>query len=126
MTEECLAFSDYVRERRLELGLSPKEVSLTLGLKREETISLMETGARKPPLDRIPDVADALGLDRTELCRMFLKETAPKFSQALFAQKASIPLDSANSGAWQDSSEMMFGVIMFPQSRESILGEILP
>jgi transcriptional regulator with XRE-family HTH domain len=86
VTEESLAFNDCVRKRRLELGLSQKEVSLKLGFKHAETINLVETGEREPPLDRFPDLADALCLDRTELCRMFLKETAPKFNEALFAQ----------------------------------------
>jgi transcriptional regulator with XRE-family HTH domain len=97
-----------------------------LGLKHLETLGMIESGERKPRFDRIPDLADALGVNRTQLCRRFLEEIAPKFSQALFAQVASTPLDSANSGARQESSGMVFGVMMFPQSSKSILGEILP
>jgi transcriptional regulator with XRE-family HTH domain len=124
--EESLAFNDYVRQRRLELGFSLEALCQKLGLKHTETLCMVETGERKPPLDRLPDLADALSLDRTELCRMFLKETAPKFFQALSAQENGSPLAPAISGERPGPGEPMFGVIMFPQTRESILGEILP
>jgi transcriptional regulator with XRE-family HTH domain len=124
--EESLAFNDYVRQRRLELGFSLEALCQKLGLKHTETLCMVETGERKPPLDRLPDLADALSLDRTELCRMFLKETAPKFSTALFAHNGKSPSASATSAEQPEPGEPKFGVIMFPHTGESILGEILP
>jgi transcriptional regulator with XRE-family HTH domain len=124
--EESSKFSNYIRERRMELGLFPEDVARMLGLKRAEPIRMVEAGERRPPLNRIPDLADALCLDRTELCRMFLKETAPKFSESLFAHSEMAPPASAIFEDRPEPGKLMLSVIMFPHTGESILGEILP
>jgi hypothetical protein len=77
---------------------------------------MLETGERKPPLDRLPDLAYALCSDRTKLCRMFLQETAPKFFEALFAHEDKGPLASVIPRKRSTPGEPTFGVIMFPQT----------
>lgn len=124
MTEECLAFNVYVRRRRLELGLTQRAVSRKLGLKHAGTISRIESGERKLPLNLLPDFADALRLDRTELCRIFLKKTALKFNQALFAQRDESHRTSGLPVERPEPCTPVFTAMMFAQTRESILGKI--
>jgi transcriptional regulator with XRE-family HTH domain len=123
--EECLAFNVYVRQRRLELGLTQKELSQKLGLKHGGTISRVESGARRLPLDLIPDLANALRLDGTELCRIFLETTVPNFNQALFAQAAKRPGTFERSTDRPESCMPMFTAMIVAQTRESLLGEII-
>ena len=124
MTEECLAFNVYVRRRRLELGLTQRAVSQKLGLKHAGTISRIESGEHRLPLNLLPHLADALRLDRTELCRIFLKKTALKFNQALFAQLDESRRTFGLPVERPEPRKPMFTEMEFAQTRESILGEI--
>jgi len=73
-----------IRRRRRELSLTQQEVATRVGVTADH-ITLVEGGYRRLDLDRIPDLADALRLDRTELCREALEERAPALYRELFS-----------------------------------------
>ena len=122
---ECLAFNVYIQRRRLELGLSEEQVAQKLGLKGAEAICQVESGQCSLPLDVIPDLADALRLDRTEFCRVFLEKTAIRFNKALFAHEAKRPRAIRRSGEQREPREPMFTEMMITHTGESLFGEII-
>ena len=67
---------------------------------------------------------DASRLDRTELCRIFLKQTARKFNQPLFAQLDETRRTSGLLMERPEPCRPMFTAMIFAQTPESILGEI--
>ena len=75
---------DILRERREELGLSQVELSRALGIASDEFISMVETGKRSFALNNISRLADVLRLDRGDLCKCALYETAPTLYLAVF------------------------------------------
>ena len=56
-----------IRKRRIQLGLTQKQVAEKIGV-RYQTLQFWETGKRKPKIENIKKIADALGMDWTELC----------------------------------------------------------
>ena len=81
------AFSRLVRHRREELNLTQAEVATKLGV-TADCITLVELGYRRLDLDRIPALADAVRLNRRQLCRQALRERAPELYRQLFGQRA--------------------------------------
>ncbi len=77
-------FSQFIRQRRLELGKTQKQVAGVLGT-TADFVTLAEAGERRIDLDRIPLLADALEVDRGELCLWALSERAPVLFGELFA-----------------------------------------
>ncbi len=77
-------FSHFIRQRRLELGKTQKQVAEVLGT-TADFVTLAEAGERRIDLDRIPLLADALEVDRAELCMWALSERAPVLFSELFA-----------------------------------------
>lgn len=56
-----------IKKRRLELGITQKELADKINV-RYQTLQFWETGKRKPKIDNIKKIADALEMDFTELC----------------------------------------------------------
>jgi len=79
--------SRLIRHRREELNLTQAEVATKVGV-TSDAITLVELGYRRLDLDRIPALADALKLNRRQLCRQALQERAPELYQQLFRSKA--------------------------------------
>ncbi len=77
-------FSHFIRQRRLELGKTQKQIAEVLGT-TADFVTLAEAGERRIDLDRIPLLADALEIDRTDLCVWALSERAPVLFGELFA-----------------------------------------
>jgi transcriptional regulator with XRE-family HTH domain len=75
--------STLLRQRRLELGLTQRQVADALGIKSPDFICLVEKGRKRLELDRVPQLARVLSVDVGELCRMALEERAPAFAAAL-------------------------------------------
>jgi transcriptional regulator with XRE-family HTH domain len=75
--------STLLRQRRLELGLTQRQVADALGIKSPDFICLVEKGRKRLELDRVPQLARVLTLDVIEVCRQALKERAPAFAAAL-------------------------------------------
>ena len=80
-------FSRLIRHRREELDLTQSEVAEKVGV-TPDCITLFELGYRRPDLDRIPALADALKLNRRQLCRQALQERAPELYRQLFPRRA--------------------------------------
>jgi len=80
-----------IRRRRRDLHLSQRTLGQLIGV-TGELICFVEAGQRRLNLDRMPDLASALGCDRKELCRRALEEAAPSLFAELFA--AAVPADA--------------------------------
>ena len=79
-------FSRLIRHRREELNLTQAEVGEKIGL-TSDAITMVELGRRRFDLNRIPALADALKLNRRQLCRQALQERAPELYQQLFRER---------------------------------------
>jgi transcriptional regulator with XRE-family HTH domain len=82
-------FGELIRQRREQLGMSQTEVARRVGIGSPEFVGMVETGKRPVPLDRVPALAEALQLDRVNLCKEALSERHPVLYHALFGGKAS-------------------------------------
>ena len=80
-------FSRLIRRRRKDLNLTQAEVAEQIGV-TPDCVTLFELGYRRPDLDRIPILADALKLNRRQLCRQALQERAPELFRQLFRRRA--------------------------------------
>lgn len=56
-----------IRKRRIRLGLTQKQVADKIGV-RYQTLQFWETGKRKPKINNLKKIADALEMDLMELC----------------------------------------------------------
>ncbi len=79
------AFATLVRNRRLQLGKTQRQIAEAVGIKSSDFICLIEKGTRRLDLDRLPRLAQALELDLVELCRPAFEARAPQLAAALFA-----------------------------------------
>jgi transcriptional regulator with XRE-family HTH domain len=80
-------FSRLIRRRREELRLTQAEIAEKIDV-TPDFVALAELGYRRLDLDRIPALADALKLNRRQLCRQALRERAPELYRQLFRQRA--------------------------------------
>jgi transcriptional regulator with XRE-family HTH domain len=76
--------SNFIRQRRLQLGLTQKEVAQMIGV-TADFISLLESGERRLDLDRIPRLADALDAERFDLCASALRDRCPRLFAEIFS-----------------------------------------
>lgn len=77
-------FNRTIRRRREELGKTQLQVAEAVGV-TSDCITLVEGGRRRLDLDRIPRLADALEMDRKDLCRQALLARSPQFYSELFS-----------------------------------------
>ena len=87
--DTALPLREVIRRRRSDLHLSQKALGQLIGV-TGELICFVEAGQRRLNLDRMPDLASALGCDPKKLCRLALQEAAPALYAELFA--AAVPL----------------------------------
>lgn len=76
--------SNFIRQRRLQLGLTQKAVAQMIGV-TADFISLLESGERRLDLDRIPRLADALDVERFDLCASALRDRCPQLFAEIFS-----------------------------------------
>jgi transcriptional regulator with XRE-family HTH domain len=81
--------SNFTRQRRLQLGLTQKDVAQILGV-TADYISLLESGERRLDLDRIPRLADALDAERFDLCASALRDRCPQLFAEIFSSVESV------------------------------------
>jgi transcriptional regulator with XRE-family HTH domain len=87
--------SNFIRRRRLELGLTQREVAQILDV-TPDFISLLESGERRLDLDRIPRLADALSAERGDLCAWALLDRCPALFAEIFAvESVAVPPEPA-------------------------------
>lgn len=82
MTEQELG--DFLRSRRVDLGLTKTQVSEGTGIQVCELIDLIEKGQRRPPLEKLPDIARVLELDAKELIIRWFVVYYPMICRVLF------------------------------------------
>lgn len=59
-------------------GKSQREIANAIGIGKPNMISMMKLGHTKVPIDRIPDLADACGVDPVLFMRVALREYHPE------------------------------------------------
>jgi transcriptional regulator with XRE-family HTH domain len=92
---------DFIRRRRGGMGLSQRALGQLIGV-TGELICFVEAGQRRLNLDRMPDLASALGCDPKKLCRLALQEAAPALYAELFA--ATVPLAVGGIAEYGDTA----------------------
>ena len=109
-----------IRERRKELkksdGLTQTDIARAIGIQSPEFITLLEQGRRNIDLNRIPQLADVLKINRKDLCRLALYEAAPGLYAALF--DSMLPPTTGQVAAIGDEDEEPAGSIVV--SAESV------
>jgi transcriptional regulator with XRE-family HTH domain len=86
----------FIAKRRAEIpGLTQAKLAHAIGIKVGEYISLVESGQRRIPLERIPRLADALSVDRIWLIKWAFSEEYPLCYRLLFHDEATKPGDVA-------------------------------
>ena len=78
-------FSDFVRQRRQELGQTQRQVAQACCV-TPEMITLIEAGRRRPDPAWPPRLADALETDRAAFCRLALATWHPLFYSELVGE----------------------------------------
>ncbi len=74
----------FLRQRRLELNLMQAEIAEILNV-TPECVGMWECGRRRMELDKLPRLADALQMNRKELCARALREFHPAVYTTIFA-----------------------------------------
>lgn len=87
--EKTRPLREVLKEARLRKDYSQSDLATMLNIKSSEFIGMVENGQRRFELNRIPAIADALGLDAKKLCRLALFEDAPLFAMAVFGNDVS-------------------------------------
>jgi len=76
-------FSAFIRARRQQLCKTQSDLAAECGISSGDFISLVEAGRRRVKLERVPRLAEVLGVDAAYLCRLALTSWAPQFAAAL-------------------------------------------
>jgi transcriptional regulator with XRE-family HTH domain len=79
-------FSDFIRQRRLELRLKQADIAAELHV-TEEAVGHWESGRRRPELNKVPRLASVLKVQPQALCRKSLDEWYPAFYDGLFSDR---------------------------------------
>ena len=58
---------DQIRFFRQKIGMTQEELASAIGYESASAITMWESGDRKPPSDKIPDIARALGCEIQDL-----------------------------------------------------------
>ena len=78
----------FIARRRAKIpGMTQAKLAHAINIKVGEYISLVEAGQRRVPLDRIPLLADALGVNRVDMVKWALSEEYPLAYRVLFGPK---------------------------------------
>ncbi|MBY0315669.1 MAG: helix-turn-helix domain-containing protein [Bdellovibrionales bacterium] len=64
---------NYLREKRVGLGIAQIEVSKALGFTSPQYVSNWERGLAPPPSKSLKAIAEILGIDKKELIRVLMK-----------------------------------------------------
>lgn len=84
-----MEFATFIRNRRLELGKTQRQVADYIGVRCPDFLCLVEQGRRRLELERIPLLAHVLETDARTLCRLALESRAPRFCAQLLGHSSS-------------------------------------
>jgi transcriptional regulator with XRE-family HTH domain len=62
-----------------------RQIAMELGYDRSNLISMFKQGQTRVPVEKVPALADALGVDRAELLTMWLEDYAPEMLEVVEA-----------------------------------------
>jgi transcriptional regulator with XRE-family HTH domain len=86
VNNRSVSFSEFIRQRRLELRLRQADLAAKLCV-TEEAIGHWESGRRRPELNKVPRLAAALKMNPRDLCAKALDEWYPAFYDGLFPDR---------------------------------------
>jgi transcriptional regulator with XRE-family HTH domain len=86
LSNRSVPFSDWIRQRRLELRRKQADLAAELHV-TDEAVGHWESGRRRPELNKIPRLAAALKVSSRDLCRKALDEWYPAFYDGLFTDR---------------------------------------
>lgn len=92
-----LDLAEYVREARVNVGLTQTELADALELTSKQFVSGIETGRTSIPPERVEASADALGLDRKEFASVVLRYSNPWLYAALFGADKNLKAELAGA-----------------------------
>jgi len=81
MSEQKL-FSDYLKKKRVEAGVTQAVVSKKLGYKTPQFISHWERGRAHPPIKAISKLIKLYDIDADEVANFFLASTEEQLHKA--------------------------------------------
>lgn len=73
-----LTFAQYIAHQIDGSELTQREIAEALGYDRPNIITMFKQGATKVPLEKVPGLAKALGLDPAHLLSLAMKEYVPE------------------------------------------------
>lgn len=65
--EQCLIFGEFLKEARVEAGVTQKEIADHCGLTRGQFISNIERGACWPPMNVLVQMSDMYGIPKSKM-----------------------------------------------------------
>ncbi len=66
-----------IQTRQAELGLTDQQLSEALGYERAIVIALIKQGTMRFPINKVPELAEALSVDAADLMRVALSGLDP-------------------------------------------------
>lgn len=72
-----MSVADYLDYQIVICGKTQREIAEEAGFPKANIITMFKTGLTKVPLERVPALADALGVSRTYLMRLVMGEDHP-------------------------------------------------
>jgi hypothetical protein len=86
---------------------SQKDIADEMGFSKPNIITMFKKGHTKLPIDRVPEMADAIGLDKGRLMRLALREYFPGMLDAM--EDCLAPMVTRNERkllkVWRESTE---------------------
>jgi transcriptional regulator with XRE-family HTH domain len=75
-----------IKHRREELGQTPDQLAIQIGIRTNGYVEFIEKGRRSPPMYLLPRIARALRFAERQYCLMWLKCLEPEFYKAVVAR----------------------------------------
>lgn len=92
-----LALADYIRDARVDAGLTQAELADRLDLNSKQFVSGIETGRTSVPPERLEAFAEALGIDKVDFAKTVLRYSNPWMFAAIFGADKKLREELANT-----------------------------
>ncbi len=91
MLVERKQFGQFLRDRRVEAGLSQEVVAKKLGYSSAQFVSNWERGISSPPIDRLSNIAEIYQIPHNQLIDVICEETRDYLKAVLKKDKTKKP-----------------------------------
>lgn len=78
-----VSVADYITNQIMMSDLSQKDIAAMLGYDKPNNITMIKQGKTKLPINKVPAMATALGVDPIHLMRLVMTEYAPEIWEVL-------------------------------------------